>query len=89
MSQWELRTTPGFDRAMRKMDRMTARRLRDYLLAVVALDDPRSRGKGLSADRAGYWRYRVGDYRIVVEIVEEQRRIVAIAVGHRSIIYGN
>ena len=45
---------------------MVLRRIKAYLDEVCELEDPRSRGKGLSADLAGYWRYRIGDYRVLV-----------------------
>ena len=42
------------------------RRVKAYLDEVCELDDPRSRGKGLTGDLAGDWRYRIGDYRVLV-----------------------
>jgi mRNA interferase RelE/StbE len=60
------------------------RRVKVYLDDVCQLDDPRSRGKGLTGDLAGYWRYRIGDYRALVEVRDEHLVIVAITLGHRS-----
>ena len=60
------------------------RRVKVYLDEVCELEDPRSRGKGLTGDLAGYWRYRIGDYRVLIEIRDEQLVIVAITLGHRS-----
>lgn len=74
-------------RQLRKLDRATARRIVDYLDDVARLDDPRSRGKALVGDRAGIWRYRVGDYRILCELVDAELLIVALEVGHRGAIY--
>jgi mRNA interferase RelE/StbE len=82
-----LATSPQFDKAARKLDPQVLRRVKTYLDEVCELDDPRSRGKGLSGDLAGYWRYRIGDYRVLVEIRDEQLVIVAITLGHRSGIY--
>ena len=87
MSRWALETSPQFDKAARKLDPQVLRRVKTYLDEVCELDDPRSRGKGLSGDLAGYWRYRIGDYRVLVEIRDEQLVIVAITLGHRSGIY--
>ena len=87
MSRWALATSPQFDKAARKLDPQVLRRVKTYLDEVCELDDPRSRGKGLSGDLAGYWRYRIGDYRVLVEIRDEQLVIVAITLGHRSGIY--
>lgn len=87
MSRWRLRTTPQFDRTARRLDRAVLARVKTYLDAVCELDDPRQRGKGLTGDLAGYWRYRIGDWRVVVEIRDEELVIIAIGLGHRSRIY--
>ena len=87
MSRLALATSPQFDKAARKLDPQVLRRVKTYLDEVCELDDPRSRGKGLSGDLAGYWRYRIGDYRVLVEIRDEALIIVAITLGHRSGIY--
>lgn len=52
--------------------------------APPAHTTPRQRGKGLTGDLAGYWRYRIGDWRVVVEIRDEELVIIAIGLGHRS-----
>lgn len=49
--------------------------------------DPRSSGKALSANLKGAWRYRVGDYRIIAEIKDDEVLILEVAVGHRRDIY--
>ncbi len=62
MIRWRLQTTPQFDKAARRLDRAVLRRVKAYLDEVCQLDDPRRRGKGLTGDRSGYWRYRIGDW---------------------------
>jgi len=49
--------------------------------------DPRRFGKGLKADLAGLWRYRVGDYRILCQIEDQVLLVLVVAVGHRKAIY--
>lgn len=49
--------------------------------------DPRQHGKGLTANRSGEWRYRVGDYRILANIFEDEIVIEVFSVGHRRDIY--
>ena len=88
MTRWRLETSAQFDKTARKLDRQVLLRLKAYLDEVCELDDPRSRGKGLSGDLAGYWRYRIGDYRVIVEIRDSVLVIVAIGLGHRSDSYG-
>ncbi len=50
-------------------------------------DNPREHGKPLTSDRAGQWRYRIGDYRVIVLIEDGKLVVLAIAVGHRKGIY--
>ena len=49
--------------------------------------DPRSQGKALVANHKGKWRYRVGDYRILALIEDEEIIITVIDVGHRKDLY--
>lgn len=87
MTRWRLETSPQFDKAARKLDRQVVRRVKAYLAEVCDLDDPRSKGKGLTGELPGYWRYRIGDYRVIVELHDHNLIIIAIALGHRSEIY--
>ena len=87
MTRWQLETSARFDKAARKLDRQMLRRIKVYLDEVRELEDPRSRGKGLAGNLAGYWRYRIGDYRVIAEIRDNTLVIVAIGLGHRSDIY--
>ncbi|MDQ1250224.1 MAG: mRNA interferase RelE/StbE [Actinomycetota bacterium] len=68
MSRWALETSPQFNKAARTLDRQVARRVKAHLDDVCDLDGPRSRGKDPTGDLAGYWRYRSGDYRVLVEV---------------------
>lgn len=77
MTQWQLRTSPQFDKAARRLDRAVLRRVRAHLDEVCQFDDPRQRGKGLTGNLAGYRRYRVGDWRVVAEICDEEIIIIA------------
>ncbi len=83
----EVEYTATVLRQLRKLDRQVARRIVDYLDEVARLDDARSRGKGLVGDRAGIWRYRIGDYRVLCEIRDAELVIVALTIGHRREAY--
>jgi mRNA interferase RelE/StbE len=85
--RWRLETTTTFDREFGKLDRTIQKRVLAYLLDVVALPDPRLRGKMLTANHSGHWRYRVGDYRILAAIGDGTLVVLALTVGHRSGIY--
>jgi mRNA interferase RelE/StbE len=86
-SRWRIETTAQFDREFKKLDRAVQRRVMAYLEGLETLDDPRQRGKALTASHPGVWRYRVGDYRILAQIVDTTVTIVTLRVGHRSDVY--
>lgn len=54
---------------------------------LLNCENPRQKGKGLTANRSGLWRYRVGDYRIISSIEDERLVILVVEVGHRKEIY--
>ena len=89
MSGWRIETSEAFDKSIRKLDQAIARRVIDYLEALLDLEDPRQRGRGLTANRSGYWRYRVGDYRVLTLLEDDLLIIVAIDVAHRSEVYSD
>ena len=50
-------------------------------------DNPRQHGKGLTANKSGKWRYRIGDYRLICEIQDNKILILILEIGHRRDIY--
>ena len=84
---WTIEYSADARKTLAKLDRPDSRHILDYLDEVAALDDPRTRGHGLTGNLAGLWRYRVGDWRVVCIINDRQLIIVAIDIGHRSTIY--
>lgn len=86
-SRWSVETTAQFDREFKKLDRAVQRRVLAYLHDVEALKDPRQRGKALTANHAGIWRYRVGDYRILAQLIDDKLTILTLQVGHRRDVY--
>lgn len=84
---WEIRFSKEAVRSLRKLDKKIATAVRNELEEIGKLDDPRSRGKWLKHDLRGLWRYRVGDYRIVCDIVDEKIVVLVLDVEHRSAVY--
>ncbi len=72
---------------LKKGSPQTGERIVRELIEISKMDDPRSRGKAMTGDYAGYWRYRVGNYRIICDIVDEKLLILALEIGHRREIY--
>lgn len=81
-------TTPRFDKEFKKLDRYTMKMIKAWINKnLVGCEDPRAHGKGLTSNRSGQWRYRIGDYRLLCEIKEKELVILALSVGHRSEVY--
>jgi mRNA interferase RelE/StbE len=83
----KLEVLPKAADQIRKLDKPIQARIANYLREVAALDNPKSRGKALKDNLSGYWRYRVGDYRILCEIKDKELIIIVIEVGHRREVY--
>ena len=84
---WSIEFTPRAAKSSRKLDKPVQKQISKFLREVAELDDPRVRGKGLVADKSGLWRWRVGDYRVIVSILDEAVVVNVIDVGHRRNIY--
>lgn len=88
-SAWTIEFAEGAAKQLRRLDRPVARRILTYLRERVATAaDPRSLGAALKGDELGrYWKYRIGDYRVVAEVHDREIRIVVVRLGHRSTVY--
>ncbi|MHC9685090.1 type II toxin-antitoxin system RelE family toxin [Corynebacterium diphtheriae] len=84
---WEISFSPRAVKSFKKLDTGEQRRVSKFLREVGALEDPRLRGKALTANKSGLWRWRVGDYRIIADIVDAHVVVVVVDVGHRSKAY--
>lgn len=85
---YEVETTARFDREFKKLDRYTQRMLKGWIEKnLIGTSNPRQHGKGLTSNRSGQWRYRIGDYRIICQIDDNKLIILALSAGHRRDIY--
>lgn len=85
---YKVRTTPRFDKEFSKLDKYTIRMIKAWIDKNLRdCENPRQHGKGLTANRSGQWRYRIGDYRLICEIKDSELIILALSVGHRREIY--
>ena len=85
---WAYRFDERALKELRKLGKQAQREIIAYLDERIAGDgDPRRFGKGLKADLAGLWRYRVGDHRILCQIRNGELLVLVVAVGHRRNIY--
>ena len=88
MTEYHVDYTDKAIKQLQKMDKHTQKLIYSWIgKHLEGCADPRVHGKGLSADRTGQWRYRIGDYRIIADIQDERLLILVIAAGHRREIY--
>jgi len=85
---WEIEITEGAKKELDRIGHVEAKRIRDFLARKLApLENPRQLGRALQGARLGsYWRYRIGDYRIICDI-QDNRLVVVVVLGHRREIY--
>lgn len=86
---WKVEIDPAAERELDKLDPQVARRVLRFLSERVAgSENPRSIGEALQGSRLGeFWKYRVGDCRIVARIEDERLLVLVVRVGHRSQVY--
>jgi len=85
---WSLEFVPEAGKDLMKLDRAAAARIVKTLEERIAsLTDPRSLGAPLKGEHEGYWRWRIGDYRVIARIEDEKVTILVVRVGHRKEVY--
>ena len=73
---------------LKKMDKHIASLIYGWISKnLEGCKNPRFMGKALLRDKAGAWRYRVGDYRIICEIKDKEIIVLVLTVGHRREVY--
>lgn len=85
---WRIDYTDSARLQLRKLDKQSAQRILGYMDERIApLRDPRSTGKALTGPLGEFWRYRVGDYRIICDIQDRALLVLVIRIGKRSDVY--
>ena len=86
---WRIEFDPGAQRELAKLGSEPARRILRYLAERLApMDDPRSLGEPLKGSRLGnFWKYRVGDYRIIADIQDGVMLVLVLRIGNRRETY--
>ena len=85
---WAIDYTATAKRQLQKLDKHTARRILDFMdKRVSLLEDPRSAGRALRGPLGDFWRYRVGDCRVICDIQDSAVRVLVVRVGNRKEIY--
>lgn len=86
---WKIELDSAAVRDLDKLDRQAARRILAFLHERVGvLENPRSIGEALKGSRLGeFWKYRVGDYRVIASIEDSSLRILVVRIGNRREVY--
>jgi mRNA interferase RelE/StbE len=85
---WNVEVSPRAQRQLDQLDKSVARRISKFLYERIGiLDDPRQIGERLHGTLSEFWRYRVGDYRIICSIESERLVVLVLRIGHRRDIY--
>lgn len=86
--KYEVELSVRFKKEFKKLDLYTRKIIRGWINKnLVDTANPRQYGKGLTANRSGQWRYRIGDYRLLCHIDDGKLVILALSVGHRRNVY--
>ena len=86
---WAVELVESADRELGKLDAQPRKRILKFLSERLAkLDNPRSIGQALrGSDLGEFWKYRVGDYRLICRIEDDRLVVLVLHVGHRREIY--
>ena len=87
---WRVKFSETALRQLKKIGKQPQRDILKYLKKRIETDkDPQRYGDPLRRSLSGLWKYRVGDYRLICEIQQEEIVVLVLAVGHRRKIYGS
>ena len=86
---WRIEVEAGAKKDIAGFDRPVAKRVLSFLRDKLGTsDNPRSLGEALHGKTFGeFWKYRVGDIRIIARIEDAELLILVVRVGHRKNIY--
>jgi mRNA interferase RelE/StbE len=85
---WKIEFDPSARRELEKFDKSVSNRILTLLHErVAALDDPRRIGERLQGTLREYWKYRVGDYRVICSLKDDRLVVIVVRTGHRREIY--
>lgn len=85
---WTIRYTSTAKKSLSKFDKPEAQRIMRFLHErIEPIEDPRSLGKALSGRLGTFWRYRIGEYRLICDIHDRELIILVIRIGNRKDVY--
>lgn len=85
---YRLKIAKSVEKELKKLDKSTVKVIKNWIIKhLVDTDNPRVKGKALTGNLKGIWRYRIGDYRLFAKIEDDTLTIFLIDIGHRRDVY--
>lgn len=85
---WQVEFLPAAEKAFGRLDRQHQRRIQKFIeMRLLTEESPRRLGEAYTGSLKGYWKYRIGDYRLVCEIRDHTQAILVVAIGDRKELY--
>ena len=85
---YKIMTNEKFDKSFKNLDKSIQRMVKAWIdKNLINTENPRHHGKGLTANRSGQWRYRIGEYRILAKIEDDKIILILIDIKHKKEVY--
>jgi len=84
---WTIEVSKDARKSLRKLGKINSDRITRAIGQIAESVDPRAKGKAMTGNYAGYWRYRVGDWRVIAKIEDDRLIVFVIEIGHRREVY--
>lgn len=85
---WTIKYTDTAKKQLRKLEKGAAKRIVNYLDSRIATQpNPRTSAKALRGELGDFWRFRIGDFRVICTIEDEELTVLVVRIGHRKNIY--
>ena len=85
---WTIKTKPAADKILLSLDKPVQQRIKKFIdERLKPIDNPRSIGESLTGPLGEYWKYRVGDYRLICDIQDNIVTVLIVTIGNRREVY--
>ena len=84
---WRVDFSEKADKQLLSLDKPIRERIRKFVKDLAVLPNPRLRGESLTGNLSNFWKYRIGDYRLICRIHDENMLVLVVKIGHRSDVY--
>lgn len=87
--KWTIDFSKTAKEELKHLDKPIRERIRNFIKRLQELPNPRIKGEALMGNLSEFWKYHVGDYRLICRIQDEKLIVVVVKVGHRMEVYKN